>query len=136
MAHELRPGAGTPGAVENADTGDGQHLTVTQPQSKASYKYAEAAACIGLLAETFPLAFSIYEMRRRPLKVGIHLDILRELDGAVTPIELGRALACYCSNRRYRSRLIAGAQRFDLQGRPAGTPSSRPSLSTPRGMKP
>jgi ProP effector len=124
MAQKVWPGVGAPGAVGSADTGDGQHLTVTQPQSKASYKYAEAAACIGLLAEAFPIAFSVYEVRRRPLKVGIHLDILKRLDGAITPIELGRALACYCGNRRYRNRLIEGAQRIDLQGQPAGTVES------------
>jgi hypothetical protein len=97
MAHKVRPGVGAPGAVGNADTGDGQHLTVTQPPSKASYKYAEVAACIELLAETFPLAFSIYEARRRPLKVGIHLDILKALDGAITPIELGRRVELHHS---------------------------------------
>jgi sRNA-binding protein len=41
-------------------------------------------AVLELLAETFPACFSVYEVRRRPLKVGIHTDILKGLDGAVT----------------------------------------------------
>jgi sRNA-binding protein len=82
------------------------------------------SAVLDLLAERWPKAFSVYEARRRPLKVGIHLDILQELDGAITPIELGRALACYCGNRRYRNRLIEGAQRIDLQGQSAGAVES------------
>jgi sRNA-binding protein len=51
-----------------------------------------------LLVETWPITFSVYEARRRPLKLGIHLDILAALDGAVTPQELGQALRRYVSN--------------------------------------
>jgi sRNA-binding protein len=39
------------------------------------------AAVIALLAETFPRCFSVYEGRRRPLKIGIHRDILAVVDG-------------------------------------------------------
>ena len=74
-----------------------------------------------LLAERFPACFSVYENRRRPLKIGIHLDILAALDGAVTPDELALALRCYVANRIYRSRLIAGAERIGLDGTPVGT---------------
>jgi ProP effector len=73
-----------------------------------------------LLAERWPSAFSIYEARRRPLKIGIHLDILAALDGAVTPGDLGCALRVYVGNRVYRSRLVAGAARIGLDGEPAG----------------
>lgn len=81
----------------------------------------EIAACIGLLAETFPKCFVVYEARRRPLKVGIHNDILTVLDGAVTAAELSRALGKYTTNAVYRSRLRVGAIRIDLNGEPAGT---------------
>ena len=37
---------------------------------------AKARAIIELLAERWPAAFSVFERRRRPLKVGVHVDIL------------------------------------------------------------
>jgi ProP effector len=77
-------------------------------------------AILELLAERWPLAFSIYEARRRPLKVGIHNDLIAALDGAVTPDDLGLALRVYVSNRVYRSRLVAGATRINFTGEPAG----------------
>jgi ProP effector len=77
-------------------------------------------AVLELLAEKWPACFSIYEQRRRPLKVGIHVDIVAVLDGAVTPTELSRALKAYASNKVYRARLSVGATRIDLAGEPAG----------------
>jgi ProP effector len=78
------------------------------------------AAAIVLLAETFPKCFSIYEGRRRPLKLGIHLDIQATLDGAITPTELHKALGSYCSNQSYLGYTRKGAWRLDLNGEPAG----------------
>jgi sRNA-binding protein len=85
-------------------------------------------ATLELLAEQFPKCFSVFEGRRRPLKIGIHHDVLAALDGAVTPQELGRALRVYVVNRVYLSRLVAGAVRIDLAGEPAGivTPEQVP----------
>jgi len=77
-------------------------------------------AVIALLAETFPKCFSVYEGRRRPLKLKIHLDIQAGLDGAITPAELHRALGAYCSNQVYLSHTRRGAWRLDLDGKPAG----------------
>jgi ProP effector len=76
---------------------------------------AAIAAVIALLAEQWPKAFSVYEGRRRPLKVGIHNDIL-----SITPPELGKALGAYVANRVYLDRMRAGAVRIDLDGNPAG----------------
>src|SRR5262249_14139054 len=81
------------------------------------------AAAITLLAETFPKAFFVYQERRRPLKLGIHLDILAVLDGVITPAELHRALGFYCSNPSYLGHLRKGAWRIDLDGKPAGAVS-------------
>jgi len=78
------------------------------------------AAVIALLAELYPKCFSVYEGRRRPLKLKIHLDIQAALDGAVTPAELHRALGIYCSNPVYQSHTRKGAWRLDLDGKPAG----------------
>src|SRR5262249_48298922 len=61
------------------------------------------AAVIALLAETFPKCFSVYQPRRRPLKLKIHLDIQAALDGAITPLELHKALGIYCSNPSART---------------------------------
>jgi len=78
------------------------------------------AAVIALLAETFPKCFSVYQPRRRPLKIGIHKDILAAVDGALTPLELGRGLGAYCSNQAYLEHTRTGAWRLDLDGKPAG----------------
>jgi sRNA-binding protein len=104
------------------------------------------AAVLELLAETWPAAFSIYEARRRPLKIGIRDEILAALDGAVTPAELGLALRCYVSNRVYRSRLVADAVRIGLDGEPTGivtvdqiprpSPSPSPPISPPSPSPP
>jgi sRNA-binding protein len=79
-----------------------------------------ATAAITLLAETFPRCFSVYEGRRRPLKIGIHKDILAAVDGALTPLELSKALRAYCANGAYLHSSREGAQRIDLDGNPAG----------------
>ena len=78
------------------------------------------AAVIALLAELYPKCFSVYEGRRRPLKIGIHKDILAAVDGALTPLELGKALGAYCSNQVYLSHTRTGAWRLDLDGKSAG----------------
>jgi ProP effector len=80
-----------------------------------------ATAVIALLAKTFPKCFSVYERRRRPLKIGIHRDIKAALDGAITPADLHKALGIYCSNPAYLGHTRTGAWRLDLDGKPAGT---------------
>ncbi len=88
-------------------------------------KAERANAFIELLAERWPAVFSIYEVRRRPLKLGIHLDILAALDGAVTPKELKFGLSRYCNNAGYlRACCREGATRVDLDGNAAGAVSS------------
>lgn len=75
---------------------------------------------LAMLAERWPDCFAIFEQRRRPLKIGIHHEILAALDGTVTAKGLGAALRCYTGNSVYWSQLRAGAIRIDLDGRPAG----------------
>jgi hypothetical protein len=99
-------------------------------------------AVLELLAETWPAAFSIYEDRRRPLKIGIHTEILAGLDGAITAIALRIALGCYVANPVYRSRLVAGTVRIGLDGEPAGVvtaeqiPPAPPTPPTPPAPAP
>src|SRR5262245_34878002 len=49
--------------------------------TKAVTKVPEIAAALSLLAERWPKCFSVFERRRRPLKVGIDRDIKAALDG-------------------------------------------------------
>src|SRR5262249_10980879 len=90
------------------------------PTSARQKRHQAAAAAIRLLAEFYPKCFSIYEERRRPLKLNIHLDIQAALDSAITPAELHRALGTYCSNPIYLGHTRTGAWRLDLNGEPAG----------------
>jgi sRNA-binding protein len=87
---------------------------------------------IKLLSEKFPAAFSCDERERRPLKVGIHLDILTALKGAVTPSELKNALHIYTSNRFYRAQSQqVGTPRIDLAGNPAGVVTAKQVAKDP-----
>jgi len=83
-------------------------------------KFLTIKALLELLCVRFPSCFVLFEQRRRPLKIGIHLDILAEVGDAIKQEELSEALRCYTHNQVYRSRLIAGATRVDLNGLPAG----------------
>jgi hypothetical protein len=66
-------------------------------RTACAYGCYRAPRPIEQLAETWPAAFSVYEERRRPLRVGIREDILAVLE--IDPRELGLALGIYCRNR-------------------------------------
>ncbi len=80
----------------------------------------DPAPALPALAEAYPACFD-WE-RPRPLKLGIHKDLLAAGFGGagVKPAEIKRALGRYCNRARYRKTLRAGADRVDLDGRPAG----------------
>ena len=80
-------------------------------------------AVISLLAEKWLSCFSIIESGRRPLKLGIRDDVLAALDGAISAGKVSAALRWYVSSPEYQRRLLHGAWRVDLNGRPAGTVS-------------
>jgi ProP effector len=113
-------------------------MTSDRNAAKSNGHDKSIAAVLELLAEMWPAAFSIYENRRRPLKVGIREEILAALDGAVTAAELSLALRVYVSNRVYRARLVAGAVRIGLDGQPAGvvTPEQIPPSPSPPSPSP
>jgi sRNA-binding protein len=52
-----------------------------------------AIAVIWMLFEKWPACLAMYERARRPLKIGIHRDILAALDGAMTLQGFGRGCA-------------------------------------------
>jgi ProP effector len=76
------------------------------------------------LAAKFPKCFAVPDARRRPLKVGIDADLLAALGGSIRRTELIRALAMYCSSDGYLERVLTGAWRVDLEGKPAGAVSA------------
>jgi ProP effector len=81
----------------------------------------EVESVLQLLCQRWPACFFRFEQRRKPLKINIHEDILTALGDSVIPAALSKALRVYVANAVYRSRLVAGAVRFDLDGRQAGT---------------
>jgi ProP effector len=73
------------------------------------------------LAELFPACFSVFQGRRKPLKVGIYDDVIAALGGAITDKEARLALAIYCGNHGYlRACAKAGTPRIDLAGNAVG----------------
>jgi len=78
------------------------------------------AAAIALLAKLYPKCFSVYERKRKPLRVGIHANLLAALDGALTPAGLHAALRFYVGNPAYLRAMLCGAWRIDLDGQVAG----------------
>ena len=80
-----------------------------------------ALELIRVLAERFPACFAVDPSYRQPLKLGIHVDILAQLSDTIAPRDLSAALRIYVSNSKYLKSLVAGADRVDLNGMPAGT---------------
>jgi ProP effector len=81
-------------------------------------------AIIEILAERFPATFFVFEQRRRPLKLGIHLDVLAALGDAITPEGCAAAMRAYCANDGYLLACTAGAARIDLHGNIVGQVSA------------
>jgi ProP effector len=84
-------------------------------------RLAAAFELIGVLAERFPACFAVNPSYRRPLKLGIHVDILAQLGDMIAPRDLSNALRIYVSNIKYLKALVVDADRVDLNGMPAGT---------------
>jgi ProP effector len=76
---------------------------------------------IELLADRWPNCFAVRECQRRPLKVGIRADLEFILADAVPLKMLHAAIRFYVNNDEYLRRLLPGAWRFDLDGKPAGS---------------
>jgi sRNA-binding protein len=75
---------------------------------------------IQLLEQRWPACFSVYAVRRRPLRVGIHFQIIAELAGTIAEADIRRAIAIYTSNVKYQKKLKAGKDRIGLDGLPDG----------------
>jgi sRNA-binding protein len=81
---------------------------------------AAVLATVTLLAERFPAAFFTFEGQRRPLKIGIAVDICEAVP-ELNKEHLQWALARYCMSPGYLRSLTVGAVRIGLAGDPAGS---------------
>jgi ProP effector len=85
---------------------------------------AKANQTIDVLCARFPRAFFRDGAKRRPLKIEIHFDLAKALDGAIPSLDLRAALKLYTASPRYRHALTVGAARIDLDGDPVGEVSA------------
>jgi ProP effector len=85
-----------------------------------------ARATLALLRQRWPKCFDLNN--RRPLKIGIAYDLVRELGEAALRPELKAALNLYCGNPGYLSALRAGTSRLDLHGNAVGVVSCEDEL--------
>jgi sRNA-binding protein len=94
--------------------------------------YAARIDTLLTLRQKFPRAFARLNARiRRPLKVGIHLDIR----AAIPDLALSRALRFYVSDLRYHRACTEGAPRIDLDGNGCGTVSAAEAENSRRSLQ-
>jgi ProP effector len=80
----------------------------------------KVAAALWRLAEQFPRTFvAAKHLPHRPLKVGIAADV-QERCSDIDRRDLVAALAAYTHRIAYLQAIVAGADRIDLAGNPAG----------------
>jgi ProP effector len=84
---------------------------------------ANARATVALLCERFPKTFFMFELRRRPLKIGVHLDIAALLP-TLSIKEIPSAMRWYTANRFYNKACIENTPRLDLDGNEVGVVSA------------
>jgi len=87
-------------------------LLTNGTDDKRAVWIATAKATIELLAARWPRCFAVYQKQRKPLKLGVHRDILAALDGAVAPRDLNNALRYYCGNHCYLKAEVRGSNPF------------------------
>jgi sRNA-binding protein len=80
---------------------------------------------IAIFEERWPACFAVYAVRRRPLKIGIHFEVIAALSGIVSEADIRRALGIYTSNIKYLKKQKAGRGRFGLDGMPDGKVTER-----------
>jgi ProP effector len=96
--------------------------------------HAAAVDTLLTLRQKFPQAFArLNDNRRRPVKVGIHLDIQAAIPD-LDKVAIGRALKFYVSDFRYHRACIEGAARIDLDGNPAGAVTAAEAENSARSV--
>jgi sRNA-binding protein len=97
MPHTPRCCDPTADSAPTADPGVG---LVVELVDTADHEQA-IMATLELLAARWPLAFSIYEKHKKPLKIGIDQDIAAALADVIVSDELKSALRYYTGNIGY-----------------------------------
>jgi hypothetical protein len=92
----------------------------SKPEAKAQ---PQAKQTLAALAEFYPIAFGL---PARPLKIGIHLDLIER--APVTAKETREALRCHCGSFSYLRVVVEGADRIDLDGKPTVTLGDQTTL--------
>jgi ProP effector len=76
---------------------------------------------IGQLQKKFPLAFPKKPAPKVPLKIGIHKDLLGQVDQlGIEENELRAAIKTWCRGNRYWDCVVEDAVRVDLDGNAVG----------------
>ena len=89
---------------------------------------------IAVLCREFPKCFVMFERRRRPLKLGIHLDIIAALGERIDRRLLRQALRFYTGNIHYGASQKPGVPRIDLYGNACGAVSEADAQSAARDV--
>jgi ProP effector len=109
---------------KGGSTSDGRTRRRKAPMS-SRYDPKTIDVTLRLLADKWPLAFSVYEQRRRPLALRIDQQITAALGDTIAPEDLTGALRHYVGNLWYLRSCVAGAVRVGLDGEPAGVVSEK-----------
>src|SRR5262249_52191456 len=111
---------------QHHEKGTSAHRRHTTAENAAATRATGAAMSMNddqileLLCERFPRTFMRDPAGRVPLKRGIDRDLVVRLDGLSSRTALKRVLGSYTACAEYRARLLEGAVRIDLDGKPAG----------------
>jgi ProP effector len=105
-----------------------------RPKRRYSPFCVAAVDTLLTLRQQFPQAFArLSDRHRRPLKIGIHLDIAAAAPD-LNPIEISRALRFYVSDVRYHRGCTEGVERIDLDGNPAGAVTAAQAENSKRSV--
>lgn len=85
---------------------------------KRERSLAATQAALETLCQTFPACFSTNN--KRPLKIGIHKDVIDLIGPAEDEKLLSKAIALYTADLDYRATLLLDAARINLAGRATG----------------
>ncbi|WP_342224701.1 ProQ/FinO family protein [Rickettsia endosymbiont of Urophora cardui] len=77
----------------------------------------ESKQILKLLQTKYPLCFSI---PAKPLAIGISKEVIALENDNFSKQQIKRFFRRYCADYRYKKLLVEGAQRFNLDGSPAG----------------
>src|SRR4051794_35848222 len=89
----------------------------------------QVSEIIDRLVREFPAAFVSDQERRRPLKIGIHADVVQHFGSTIDPKLVRLALRTYVGDAGYLRALQSGAKRVNLVGEPSGTVTAKQAAS-------